>query len=36
MGYADMEKFIFEDCGGMLREDKKLKAVIPAARAFTS
>jgi len=29
MGYADMEKFIFEDCGGMLREDKKLKAVIP-------
>jgi len=29
MGYADMEKFIFEDCGGMIREDKKLKAVIP-------
>jgi NADH-quinone oxidoreductase subunit F len=29
MGYVDMEKFIFEDCGGMLREDKKLKAVIP-------
>jgi NADH-quinone oxidoreductase subunit F len=29
MGYADMEKFIFEDCGGMLRENKKLKAVIP-------
>lgn len=29
MGYADMEKFIMEDCGGMLREDKKLKAVIP-------
>ena len=29
MGYADMEKFIFEDCGGMLRPDKKLKAVIP-------
>src|SRR5947208_13476221 len=29
MGYADMEKFIFDDCGGMLREDKKLKAVIP-------
>ncbi len=29
MGYADMEKFIFEDCGGMLRDDKKLKAVIP-------
>src|SRR5687767_6412315 len=28
MGYADMEKFIFEDCGGMLR-DNKLKAVIP-------
>lgn len=29
MGYADMEKFIFEDCGGMVRDDKKLKAVIP-------
>jgi NADH-quinone oxidoreductase subunit F len=29
MGYADMEKFIMEDCGGMLRADKKLKAVIP-------
>ena len=29
MGYADLEKFIFEDCGGMLRDDKKLKAVIP-------
>lgn len=29
MGYADMEKFIYEDCGGMLRSDKKLKAVIP-------
>ena len=29
MGYADMETFIFEDCGGMLRQDKKLKAVIP-------
>jgi NADH-quinone oxidoreductase subunit F len=29
MGYSDMEKFIFEDCGGMLRDDKKLKAVIP-------
>jgi NADH-quinone oxidoreductase subunit F len=29
MGYADMEKFILEDCGGMLRPDKKLKAVIP-------
>ena len=29
MGYADMEKFIMEDCGGMLRNDKKLKAVIP-------
>jgi len=29
MGYADMEKFIFEDCGGMRRDDKKLKAVIP-------
>lgn len=29
MGYADMEKFIMEDCGGMRRPDKKLKAVIP-------
>jgi NADH-quinone oxidoreductase subunit F len=29
MGYADMERFIMEDCGGMLRDDKKLKAVIP-------
>ncbi len=29
MGYADMEKFIMEDCGGMLRDDNKLKAVIP-------
>jgi NADH-quinone oxidoreductase subunit F len=29
MGYDDMEKFILEDCGGMLRDDKKLKAVIP-------
>jgi NADH-quinone oxidoreductase subunit F len=29
MGYADMEKFILEDCGGMLNEGKKLKAVIP-------
>lgn len=29
MGYADMEKFIMEDCGGMLRDDKKLKACIP-------
>jgi NADH-quinone oxidoreductase subunit F len=29
MGYADMEKFIMEDCGGMLRDDKALKAVIP-------
>ena len=29
MGYADMEKFIMEDCGGMLHDDKKLKAVIP-------
>ena len=26
---SDMEKFILEDCGGMLRADKKLKAVIP-------
>src|SRR5438876_10624081 len=29
MGYKDMEKFIMKDCGGMLRKDKKLKAVIP-------
>ena len=29
MGYDDMEKFILEDCGGMLHDDKKLKAVIP-------
>ncbi len=29
MGYDDMERFIMEDCGGMLRDDKKLKAVIP-------
>jgi NADH-quinone oxidoreductase subunit F len=29
MGYEDMEKFILEDCGGMLRDDKKLKACIP-------
>lgn len=29
MGYSDMEKFIFDDCGGMLRDDRKLKAVIP-------
>ena len=29
MGYADMEKFIMEDCGGMLVDGKKLKAVIP-------
>ena len=29
MGYDDLEKFILEDCGGMLRDDKKLKAVIP-------
>ena len=29
MGYSDMEKFILEDCGGMLRDDKALKAVIP-------
>jgi len=28
MGYDDMEKFIMEDCGGILG-DKKLKAVIP-------
>jgi NADH-quinone oxidoreductase subunit F len=29
MGYADMEKFIMEDCGGMLNNGRKLKAVIP-------
>lgn len=29
MGYADMEKFIMEDCGGMLRAEYGLKAVIP-------
>lgn len=29
MGYADLEKFIMEDCGGMLHNDRKLKAVIP-------
>jgi NADH-quinone oxidoreductase subunit F len=29
MGYADMEKFILEDCGGMLHKDRKLKACIP-------
>ena len=29
MGYDDLEKFILEDCGGMLRDDKKLKALIP-------
>lgn len=29
MGYDDMEKFIMEDCGGMLNKGKKLKAVIP-------
>jgi NADH-quinone oxidoreductase subunit F len=28
MGYDDMEKFIFEDCGG-IPDGKKLKAVIP-------
>ncbi len=28
MGYDDMEKFIFEDCGG-IRDGKKVKAVIP-------
>lgn len=28
MGYSDMEKFIMDDCGGMLR-DNNLKAVIP-------
>ncbi len=29
MGYLDMEKFILEDCGGMLRDDKALKVCIP-------
>lgn len=29
MGYMDMEKFIMEDCGGMLRDNFGLKAVIP-------
>ena len=29
MGYMDLEKFILEDCGGMLRDNKKLKACIP-------
>lgn len=29
MGYNNMEKFIFEDCGGMLHNDKDLKACIP-------
>ena len=29
MGYKDMEKFIMDDCGGMLHDDRKLKAVIP-------
>ena len=29
MGYADMEKFIMEDCGGMLRAEYGLKACIP-------
>ncbi len=29
MGYLDLEKFILEDCGGMLRDDKKLKGCIP-------
>jgi NADH-quinone oxidoreductase subunit F len=29
MGYTDMEKFIFQDCGGMLRAEWGLKAVIP-------
>ena len=29
MGYADMEKFIMDDCGGMLHDGRKLKAVIP-------
>lgn len=29
MGYADLEKFIMDDCGGMLHKDRKFKAVIP-------
>ncbi|MDQ3635287.1 MAG: NADH-quinone oxidoreductase subunit NuoF [Acidobacteriota bacterium] len=29
MGYADMEKFILEDCGGMLYDNRPLKACIP-------
>jgi NADH-quinone oxidoreductase subunit F len=29
MGYADLEKFIMDDCGGMLHNNRKLKAVIP-------
>jgi NADH-quinone oxidoreductase subunit F len=29
MGYADLEKFIMEDCGGMLRPEYGLKACIP-------
>ncbi len=29
MGYANLEKFIMEDCGGMLHNNRKLKAVIP-------
>lgn len=29
MGYSNLEKFIMEDCGGMLRDSEPLKAVIP-------
>ena len=29
MGYDDLEKFIMEDCGGMLRAEYGLKACIP-------
>ncbi|MGD9628656.1 MAG: NADH-quinone oxidoreductase subunit NuoF [Pyrinomonadaceae bacterium] len=29
MGYDDLEKFIMEDCGGMLRPEYGLKACIP-------
>jgi len=29
MGYDDLEKFIMEDCGGMLRAEYRLKACIP-------
>ena len=35
MGYDDMEKFIMEDCGGIL-DGKQLKAVIPGGSSGTS